>query len=61
MTFVPNIKKLHVELTTVCQAECPMCPRTVLGYHDGRMKNTEIEFKQFTELVKPLMPLDKIL
>jgi len=61
LTFVPDIKRLHVELTTVCQAECPMCPRTVLGYHDGRMKNTEIKFKQFTELVKPLMPLDKIL
>jgi len=61
MTFVPNIKKLHVELTTVCQAECPMCPRTVLGYHDGRMKNTEIKYKQFRKLVAPLMPLDKIL
>ena len=50
MTFVPDIQQLHVELTTMCQAECPMCPRTILGYHDGRMKNHEIKFNQFKEL-----------
>jgi MoaA/NifB/PqqE/SkfB family radical SAM enzyme len=61
LTFVTDIKKLHVELTTMCQAECPMCPRTISGYHDGRMKNTEIKFKQFTELVAPLLPLEQIL
>jgi len=61
MTFVPNIEMLHIELTTMCQAECPMCIRTMLGYHDGRMKNHEIKFKQFKELVAPMLPLRKIL
>ena len=61
MTFVADIQRLHVELTTMCQAECPMCPRTIAGYHNGRMKNTEIKFKQFKELIAPLLPLKRIL
>ena len=61
MTFVADIQRLHVELTTMCQAECPMCPRTIMGYHTGHVQNTEIKFKQFRELVPPLLPLRRIL
>ena len=42
MTFVADIKRLHIEPTTVCQAECPMCIRTILGYHNGTMENKEL-------------------
>ena len=55
MTFVADIKRLHIEPTTVCQAECPMCIRTILGYHNGTMENKELSFNQFKTLVKPLI------
>lgn len=37
--FVDTIKEIHIEPTTVCQAECPMCPRTLQGYHLGQVPN----------------------
>ena len=62
MTFVADIKRLHIEPTTVCQAECPMCSRTILGYHNGTMENKELKFNQFKTLVKPLISnLTKVL
>ena len=42
MTFVTTIKEVHVEPTTVCQAECPMCPRTLQGYHLHKIPNKHL-------------------
>ena len=62
MTLVPNIKEIHVEPTSVCQAECPMCPRTLLGYHNDHSKNDELDLDTFVSLVDPYVDgLDKIL
>lgn len=62
MMFVPSIREIHVEPTTVCQAECPMCPRTILGYHDGRMKNHELSLGQYKQLMQPHVErLEKVL
>lgn len=45
MMFVPEIKEIHVEPTTVCQAECAMCLRTLQGYHVGKVKNKYLTLK----------------
>lgn len=43
-----ELKKIHVELTSMCQASCPMCAR---NYHGGLPNNNlpidEITFDQF--------------
>ena len=60
--FVENIKEIHVEPTTVCQAECDMCARTVLGYHKNTSLNQELTLSRFKELTVDLVEnLDKIL
>lgn len=60
MTFVHDIKQINVEPTTVCQAECSMCTRTLMGYHNNDIENKTLTIDQFKELVLPLLPLDKI-
>lgn len=60
--FVENIKEIHVEPTTVCQAECSMCARTVLGYHRNSSQNKELTLEKFKELTADLIEhLEKIL
>jgi hypothetical protein len=61
--FVEHIKEIHVEPTTVCQAECVMCARTVLNYHStNKSLNTELTLNKFQELTKNLIGnLEKIL
>ena len=62
MTFVKNIRELHIEPTSVCQAECPMCPRTMLGYHNDNLLNSELTLDDFKRYIDPyLESLDKIL
>jgi len=62
MTFVRDVREIHVEPTTVCQASCPMCPRTILGYHEGRSDNHELSLDRFKSLIDPFLPrLDKIM
>lgn len=62
MTFVPLVKEIHVEPTTVCQAECPMCPRTILGYHRDSHKNSELSLLEFQTNIDPFIEkLNKIL
>jgi len=62
LTFVSHIKEIHIEPTTVCQAECSMCPRTVAGYHLDKNKNTEIDLNMFKTLIGPyISSLEKIL
>jgi len=60
--FVENIREIHVEPTTVCQAECSMCARTVLGYHRDKSKNSELTLQTFQNLTHHLIEnLEKIL
>lgn len=60
--FVENIREIHVEPTTVCQAECSMCARTVLGYHRDKSKNSELTLNSFKNLTRHLIGnLEKIL
>lgn len=60
--FVENIREIHVEPTTVCQAECNMCARTVLGYHTNKSKNSELSLETFKQLTSDLIEnLEKIL
>lgn len=62
MTLVPHITEIHVEPTTVCQAECPMCPRTILGYHRGQYTNSELTLDIFKTHLDPLVDrLQKVL
>tara|TARA_B110000285_G_scaffold97657_1_gene111454 strand:- start:247 stop:1230 length:984 start_codon:yes stop_codon:yes gene_type:complete len=58
-----NIKEIHLEVTSKCQARCPMCPRRISG---GRMNPfvkldeiTLIQFKKWfpTDFVKQLTKL----
>ncbi len=61
--FVEHIKEIHVEPTTVCQAECSMCARTVLGYHShNKLTNTELSLSKFQKLTESVISnLEKIL
>jgi len=60
--FVENIREIHVEPTTVCQAECSMCARTVLNYHTNKANNSELSLSRFKELTKDVVSnLEKIL
>lgn len=60
--FVKDIQEIHVEPTTVCQAECSMCARTVLGYQNNKSMNSELTLDAFKQLTKDLIPnLKKIL
>jgi sulfatase maturation enzyme AslB (radical SAM superfamily) len=60
--FVPDIKEIHVEPTTVCQAECSMCARTILKYNTDKSKNTELSLKDFKKLTVGIVDgLEKIL
>lgn len=61
--FVENIKEIHVEPTTVCQAECSMCARTVLNYHShNKHLNAELSLSKFQALTESIISsLKKIL
>jgi len=62
MTFVPVIKEIHVEPTTICQAECSMCLRTVQGYHTGKVKNKYLTLKTLQEKIGDVVTgLDKVM
>lgn len=62
MSFVKEIREIHVEPTTVCQAECPMCPRTIAGYHLGKVANSYLTLDKFKDKIGNLVHnLDKIM
>jgi len=45
-----NIKEIHLEITSKCQASCPMCPRNILGgVVNPWLEETEITIHQFKE------------
>ncbi len=50
MYKLENIKDIHLELTSKCQARCPMCPRRVNGgILNPIMSLNEITLEQFKE------------
>lgn len=60
--FVKVVKEIHVEPTTVCQAECPMCPRTMQGYHLGKVTNKFLTLESFKEKTQNIIvDLNKVL
>jgi MoaA/NifB/PqqE/SkfB family radical SAM enzyme len=48
MYNIENIKVIHLELTSKCQASCPMCPRNIQGgIVNPWLNETEITIDQF--------------
>ena len=54
MLKLQDICRIHVELTTRCNARCPMCMRNYRGvdYNSG-YPDTELSLEQFTQIVPP--------
>jgi MoaA/NifB/PqqE/SkfB family radical SAM enzyme len=54
MLSLDQIKSVHVELTTRCNARCPMCPRNYRGldYNSG-YPITELSLQQFKHIFSP--------
>lgn len=54
MLRLAEIKSVHVELTTQCNARCPMCPRNMRGcdYNSG-YPITELSFADFKHIFRP--------
>ena len=45
-----EIKKVHIELTDKCQAQCPMCARNHNGGNDRKhITNNDVSINQFKE------------
>ena len=46
MLSLSNIKHLHMEFSTICNARCPLCPRNLFGYpinHGYKETNLSLE------------------
>ena len=54
MLKLQDIRRIHVELTTRCNARCPMCMRNYRGvdYNSG-YPDTELSLEQFKQIVTP--------
>lgn len=49
-----NIKELHLELATLCNAACPQCPRNFNGYpHNDGYPETAMTLEQAKTMFKP--------
>ena len=54
MYKLSEVKKIHLELTSKCQASCPMCPRNVQGgMPNPYLVEEEITLAQFKEWFSP--------
>ena len=54
MLNLGDIRKIHVELTTRCNARCPMCVRNYQGYdYNSGFPLTELTLQQFKQIVTP--------
>lgn len=56
MYNIADIKSVHLEVTSRCQASCPMCARNIQGLDNPWLELDEISFEQF----KAWFPLDFI-
>lgn len=58
-----DIKDVHLEISTLCNASCPWCPRTFWGYpYNGGYPETSMTLEQSRYIFKPdfLKQLDSI-
>jgi MoaA/NifB/PqqE/SkfB family radical SAM enzyme len=58
-----NIKDVHLEISSLCNASCPWCPRTFWGYpHNGGYPETNLSLAQAKVIFHPefLTQLDSI-
>lgn len=53
---INNIKVLHIEPTTVCQAACPQCRREDLSFYNDKIHRTELSLDQ----VKQVIPINTV-
>lgn len=54
MLKLTDIRRVHVELTTRCNARCPMCMRNYRGSdYNGGYPETELSLAQFKHIVTP--------
>lgn len=54
MLTLPEIRRVHVELTTRCNARCPMCMRNYRGYdYNGGYPVTELSLADFKHIFQP--------
>jgi MoaA/NifB/PqqE/SkfB family radical SAM enzyme len=56
MLTLDQIRQVHVELTTRCNARCPMCMRNYRGmdYNSG-YPDTELSLTQFKHIISPIV------
>lgn len=47
MYTVPDLRQLHLEVSTRCNAECPMCARNIVGATAPGLTETSMTFEQF--------------
>src|SRR5215831_9658517 len=54
MYSAEEIERIHIELTTRCNAACPMCPRNVWGgTHDPRVPIAELSLADVHRMLSP--------
>ena len=54
MLKLNEIRRVHVELTTRCNARCPMCPRNYRGSdYDSGYPTTELTLDNFKKILPP--------
>lgn len=53
MLKLPEIRRVHIELTTRCNARCPMCMRNYRGYnYNSGYPDTELYFADIVHIFK---------
>jgi MoaA/NifB/PqqE/SkfB family radical SAM enzyme len=63
-----QVRKIHIELTTKCNARCPMCMRNYRGYdYNSGYPDCELTLNQFKQIITPevirhiMQPIDGVL
>tara|TARA_Y100000114_G_scaffold36935_1_gene32481 strand:+ start:7514 stop:8407 length:894 start_codon:yes stop_codon:yes gene_type:complete len=56
-----QVKHLHIEASSFCNAKCPGCPRNAYGYSiKGLYKEQNLDFDKFIDLLKEYQKLEVI-
>ena len=54
MLTLDQVRRIHVELTTRCNARCPMCMRNYRGFeHNSGYPDCELNLEQFKHILTP--------
>ena len=59
-----NVREVHIELSSECNASCPLCPRNYFGYpHNGGYPEHSMTLDEAKQLFQPefIAQLDKLL